>query len=112
MKLSTEDILERRIPRKRDDKPMPKIRFRRPKVKHEAIKSPVLMASEAADYLNVGRSTLQKMVKEGWIVPSRTPGGHFRFTISQLNKALRNSREQKGARTWQKQKNPRSSKVK
>ena len=69
-----------------------KLRFSRTE---RSIESPVLTTNEAADYLHVSKSTLTKMVKEGWVVPSRTPGSHFRFTVQQLNEALDNSRKPK-----------------
>jgi len=62
------------------------IRLRRPKTNHR-VSSHVLTTAEAAERLGVSRFTLEMMVKEGRIIPSRTPGGHFRFTIDQLDKA-------------------------
>jgi excisionase family DNA binding protein len=52
----------------------------------------VLTAKECAQYLRVSPFTLRKMEQQGLIVPSRTPGGHRRYTLEMLNEYLENSR--------------------
>lgn len=54
-------------------------------------KTRLLTATEAAKYLRVSRSTLDLMVKGG-LESYRTPGGHRRFSLQQLNKFLHQSR--------------------
>lgn len=51
----------------------------------------LLTVTEAAKYLKVSRSTLDLMVKEG-LESYRTPGGHRRFSLRQLNQYMHQSR--------------------
>lgn len=45
-------------------------------------------AHEAADYLRVSLSTLNRIERRGLIQPLRTPGGHRRYTLEMLNECL------------------------
>ena len=45
-----------------------------------------LTSNEAAKYLGVSRSSLTNWVKQGKLNSGVTPGGHYRFTIEDLNK--------------------------
>lgn len=45
-------------------------------------------AREAAGYLRVSLSTLNRMERRGLLVPLRTPGGHRRYTLEMLNEVL------------------------
>lgn len=45
----------------------------------------LLKTNEAAQYLGVSRSSLANWIKQGLISGGVTPGGHFRFTIPELN---------------------------
>jgi excisionase family DNA binding protein len=47
-----------------------------------------LTAREAADYLRVSLSTLNRMERRGLLQPLRTPGGHRRYTLEILNEVL------------------------
>lgn len=42
--------------------------------------------SEAADYLEMSSSTLRRLVALGLIPCTTTYGGHYRFTLENLNK--------------------------
>ncbi len=52
----------------------------------------LMTAKEAAKYLRVSQFTLDKIEREGGLVPYRTPGGHRRYSLQMLNKYLNNSR--------------------
>ena len=52
----------------------------------------VLTTKEACQYLRMSERTLGKAVRQGRLVPARTPGGHFRFTLRMLNEYLQGSR--------------------
>ena len=52
----------------------------------------LMTAREAAKYLRVSQFTLDKMEREGGLVPYRTPGGHRRYSLRMLNQYLNNSR--------------------
>jgi excisionase family DNA binding protein len=43
----------------------------------------------AAEILGVDITTLRRWEKNGKLIPSRTPGGHRRYTESQLTELLR-----------------------
>ena len=45
-------------------------------------------AREAAEYLRVSLSTLNRMERRGLLNPLRTPGGHRRYTLEMLNESL------------------------
>ncbi|MEA4906631.1 MAG: helix-turn-helix domain-containing protein [Chloroflexi bacterium] len=48
----------------------------------------LLNAKEAAAYLRVSLSTLNRMERRGQLQSMRTPGGHRRYTIPMLNACL------------------------
>jgi excisionase family DNA binding protein len=52
----------------------------------------LLTAREAAEYLRVSLYTLNKIEKQGGLVPFRTPGGHRRYSLEMLNQYLETSR--------------------
>ncbi|MBI3941943.1 MAG: helix-turn-helix domain-containing protein [Chloroflexi bacterium] len=52
----------------------------------------LLTAREAAEYLRVSLYTLNKIEKQGRIVPFRTPGSHRRYSLEMLNEYLEKSR--------------------
>lgn len=60
-----------------------------------APKLELLTAQEAAEYLRISLFTLNKMQRENKIVPYRTPGGHRRYSLEDLNAYLARSRHNK-----------------
>jgi excisionase family DNA binding protein len=48
----------------------------------------ILTAREAAEYLRVSLSTLRRMERNGSLTPLRTPGGHRRYSLRDLNACL------------------------
>lgn len=52
----------------------------------------ILTAKEAAEYLRVSLYTLQKMEREGDLMPFRTPGGHRKYSLRMLDEYLEKSR--------------------
>ncbi len=48
----------------------------------------LLTAQEAAEYLRVSLSTLNRIERRGLLYPLRTPGGHRRYTLEMLNDCL------------------------
>ncbi|HEX2978690.1 MAG TPA: helix-turn-helix domain-containing protein [Anaerolineaceae bacterium] len=48
----------------------------------------LLNAREAAEYLRVSLSTLNRMERRGQLCSLRTPGGHRRYTLAMLNNCL------------------------
>ena len=53
----------------------------------------LLTAREAAAYLRVSLFTLNRIEKQGQVVPFRTPGGHRRYSLGMLNEYLQHSRK-------------------
>ncbi len=51
-------------------------------------------AREAASYLRVSLSTLNRMQRSGQLRSLRTPGGHRRYTLEMLNECLTRSVEE------------------
>ena len=49
----------------------------------------LLTAREAARYLRVSLSTLNRIERRGLLNPLRIPGGHRRYTVDMLNECLR-----------------------
>jgi DNA-binding transcriptional MerR regulator len=47
-----------------------------------------LNAREAAAYLRISLSTLNRIERKGNIIPLRTPGGQRRYTLEMLNACL------------------------
>ncbi len=52
----------------------------------------VLKAREAAEYLRISLFTLNKIERQGLLMPFRTPGGHRRYTLEMLNQYLEENR--------------------
>jgi excisionase family DNA binding protein len=48
----------------------------------------LLNSREAAAYLRVSLSTLNRMERKGQLCSMRTPGGHRRYTLAMLNACL------------------------
>lgn len=46
----------------------------------------ILKTNDAAEYLGVSRSSLTNWVKQGLLGSGLTPGGHYRFTVDELDK--------------------------
>jgi excisionase family DNA binding protein len=59
----------------------------------------LLTAREAAEYLSISLATLNRMDREGQLVPFRTPGGHRRYSLAMLNEYLESSRRRSSAAT-------------
>lgn len=53
----------------------------------------LLSTKEAAKYLGVSTSTIYRMVENGALNPSKTPGGHRRFSTAMLDEFKEASRE-------------------
>jgi two-component system OmpR family response regulator len=53
----------------------------------------LLTAREAAGYLGISLATLNRMDKEGELMPFRTPGGHRRYSPEMLDEYLERSRQ-------------------
>lgn len=53
----------------------------------------LLPISKAADYLGVSVATVRRMVESGELIPAKTPGGHSRFSITELKNYLGRSTE-------------------
>jgi excisionase family DNA binding protein len=60
-------------------------------MKEETKPLELINAREAAKYLRISLSTLNRMEKRGLLIPLKTPGGHRRYTISMLNACLEES---------------------
>ena len=52
----------------------------------------LLTAREASTYLGISLSTLNRIEKEGLLVPFRTPGGHRRYNRRMLEEYLEATR--------------------
>lgn len=52
----------------------------------------LVTTKEAASYLGVSSSTVYRMVKDGVLSPSKTPGGQRRFDITELHKYISDSK--------------------
>ena len=52
----------------------------------------LLLAREAATYLGISLSTLNRIEKHGRLVPFRTPGGHRRYAQDMLDEYLEATR--------------------
>ena len=42
----------------------------------------------AAEHLGISKVTLRRWIKDGRLTPKRTPGGEYRFRISELDTLL------------------------
>lgn len=58
----------------------------------EINKRRLLASNEAATYLGISLSTLNRIEKQGLLVPFRTPGGHRRYDLDMLNDYLETTR--------------------
>ena len=52
----------------------------------------LLTARDAVDYLGISLSTLNRIEKQGLLVPFRTPGGHRRYAQQMLDEYLEATR--------------------
>jgi excisionase family DNA binding protein len=59
-----------------------------PSFRNSETKLDLLTAREAAQYLRVSLSTLNRMERRGLLKPLKTPGGHRRYTRDMLNECL------------------------
>ena len=57
-----------------------------------ATRGRILNARDAVDYLGISLSTLNRIEKQGLLVPFRTPGGHRRYALKMLDEYLEASR--------------------
>jgi hypothetical protein len=61
-----------------------------------AVKSaryPLFNARDAVEYLGISLSTLNRIEKQGLLVPFRTPGGHRRYGQQMLDEYLEGTRQ-------------------
>jgi excisionase family DNA binding protein len=49
---------------------------------------PLLTVNDAAEYLNVERSTLYRLMRQGELVPSARVGQRWRFRLEELDRYL------------------------
>ena len=54
---------------------------------------PLLTIKEAAEYLNVSRPTLYRLMREGELAPSARVGRRWRFRLEELDTYLNRDRE-------------------
>ena len=52
----------------------------------------LLTAKDAVEYLGISLSTLNRIEKQGLLVPFRTPGGHRRYAQRMLDEYLEATR--------------------
>ena len=52
----------------------------------------LLNAQDAVEYLGISLSTLNRVEKQGLLVPFRTPGGHRRYARTMLDEYLEATR--------------------
>jgi excisionase family DNA binding protein len=52
----------------------------------------LLTARETVEYLSISLSTLNRMERQGLLVPFRTPGGHRRYAKAMLDDYLETTR--------------------
>jgi len=57
-----------------------------------ATRGRILNARDAVEYLGISLSTLNRIEKQGLLVPFRTPGGHRRYAQKMLDEYLEGSR--------------------
>ena len=58
----------------------------------------LLTARETVEYLSISLSTLNRMERQGLLVPFRTPGGHRRYDKAMLDEYLETTRRGPGRR--------------
>lgn len=56
-------------------------------------RSRLLTARDVVDYLGISLSTLNRIEKQGLLVPFRTPGGHRRYAQRMLDEYLEQTRK-------------------
>jgi excisionase family DNA binding protein len=56
----------------------------------------LLTARETVEYLSISLSTLNRMERQGLLVPFRTPGGHRRYDKAMLDDYLETTRRRPG----------------
>ena len=54
---------------------------------------PLLTINEAAGYLNIERSTLYRLMRQGELAPSARVGRRWRFRLQELDEYLKRDRE-------------------
>ncbi len=59
----------------------------------DPLRNRLLNARDAIDYLGISLSTLNRIEKEGLLVPFRTPGGHRRYALRMLDEYLESTRQ-------------------
>jgi excisionase family DNA binding protein len=59
-------------------------------------RKPLLSAKETIEYLGISLSTLNRIEKQGLLVPFRTPGRHRRYDVDMLDDYLESTRENPG----------------
>jgi excisionase family DNA binding protein len=52
----------------------------------------LLTAKEAVEYLGISLSTLNRIERQGLLIPFRTPGGHRRYDQDMLDEYLESTR--------------------
>ena len=57
----------------------------------------ILTAKQAVRYLGISLSTLNRIEKQGLLVPYRTPGGHRRYDTKMLDEYLEATRRNHAA---------------
>ncbi|GMR09988.1 MAG: hypothetical protein BMS9Abin28_0809 [Anaerolineae bacterium] len=56
----------------------------------------LLTARDAVEFLGISLSTLNRIEKQGLLVPFRTPGGHRRYAQAMLDEYLEATRRKQG----------------
>ena len=60
----------------------------------EQARNRLFNAKDAVEYLGISLSTLNRIEKQGLLVPFRTPGGHRRYASDMLDEYLQATRRQ------------------
>jgi hypothetical protein len=64
----------------------------------EGSRNRLFNARDAVEYLGISLSTLNRIEKQGLLVPFRTPGGHRRYGQQMLDEYLEGTRRLNGPR--------------
>lgn len=78
------------------------IRFRTPEIKTPEQRAKLIKehgamtTGEVAKFMNVDVQTVRKMIHEGLLSASPTPGGHFRIKQEDLSEYLKSSQKRQG----------------
>jgi hypothetical protein len=59
----------------------------------DSARNRLLNARDAVEYLGISLSTLNRIEKQGLLVPFRTPGGHRRYGMQMLDEYLEGTRQ-------------------